>query len=263
MFDLRKRLSFLLIFWPLARVFNRVIRRPPFSRILHRWFSPEHNQFISIPIQHTFRGTESVVLPYELIPPILEKASTCFVMNSCLCREAEHCQKYPVSLGCLFLGDGAKRLPPSLGHRVSRERALQHVRSAVAVGLVPTVIHTLFDAFVLGLPPEQTVGICFCCECCCTVQNGLKIGPPALLQSVKRLPGLSIRVQDTCIRCGLCMAVCPVRAITPNSTKMEIGDRCMGCGQCARICPRGSITIQLEDLPQMAHTITHSIESWM
>jgi len=246
-----------------ARIFNRMIRQPPLSWVFHRWFSPENNQFISIPIQHTFDGTESTVLPYTLIPPLLDKASTCFLLDHCMCRQAEHCQAYPVHIGCLFLGDGAQKIPSSLGRRVTREEALDHVRHAVRAGLVPMIIHSLFDACILGIPHRQTVGICFCCECCCTVRNGLKMGPPALQKGVKRLPGLIVRVHDTCSLCGICVAACSVGAIHTNEFIMEIDDRCLGCGQCAVVCPSESITIELENLPLMAQSLFTSIEDWM
>jgi len=261
--NLRKRLDFLLTFWPVARLFNRMIRQPPFSRIFHRWFSPENNQFISIPIHHTFEGTESIVLPYTLIPTILEKASTCFIIDQCMCRVAEHCQAYPVHIGCLFLGDGAQKIPTSIGRRVGQEEALDHVRRAVKAGLVPMIIHSLFDACMLGIPHHQTVGICFCCECCCTVRNGLKMGPPALQEGVKRLPGLTVRVGDSCTLCGICAPACSVGAIHSNGLTMAIEDRCLGCGQCAAVCPTKSITIELENHALMAQSVFTSIETWM
>jgi ferredoxin len=261
--NLRKRLDLLLLFWPFARYFNEWIRRPPFANLFHRWFSPENNQFISIPIQHTFEGTESVALPRALIPSIVEKASACFLMDHCLCRQAEHCSEYPVETGCLFLGDGALKIPPSMGRLVNQPEALDHVQRAVDAGLVPTIIHSLFDACVLGIPHQQTVGICFCCECCCTVRNGLKLGPPALQRGAKRLPGLSVRVGDTCTLCGICAASCSVEAMHPGNFWMEIDDRCLGCGQCAAVCPVDAISIELNNLSYTARTVSASIETWM
>jgi hypothetical protein len=31
--------------------------------------------------------------------------------------------------------------------------------------------------------------VCFCCECCCAVRNGLRVGPQEFLDILVRLPG--------------------------------------------------------------------------
>jgi len=44
---------------------------------------------------------------------------------------------------------------------------------------------------------------------------------------------------DTCIKCNLCIPVCPTDAI-PESL-VVIKDKCIGCGNCSAICPRPDI----------------------
>lgn len=51
--------------------------------------------------------------------------------------------------------------------------------------------------------------------------------------------------KDTCIRCGQCVFVCPVRILTQTEDKGEIGvinlQTCLECTQCVSICPTDSV----------------------
>jgi len=53
-----------------------------------------------------------------------------------------------------------------------------------------------------------------------------------------------MRIDDTCITCGVCIPYCPVGAISLSSEKAEINqDECVECGVCLRadVCPTDSI----------------------
>jgi hypothetical protein len=74
-------------------------------------------------------------------------------MNSCICREAERCEDYPIDLGCLFLGEAALGINPQLGRRVTKEKALQHVRRCREAGLVHLIGRNKLDTMWLGVGP--------------------------------------------------------------------------------------------------------------
>ena len=53
-----------------------------------------------------------------------------------------------------------------------------------------------------------------------------------------------LRVEEKCIRCGMCKQVCTERmGVHGTYTLAETGDQaiCIHCGQCANVCPPDSI----------------------
>lgn len=52
--------------------------------------------------------------------------------------------------------------------------------------------------------------------------------------------------EGTCVACGCCVKVCPLRAVTIwwGITARVDGTACAGCGKCAKECPASVITIQ-------------------
>jgi len=238
----------LMKLWPLSRLVywlsNRRILRP-LSRIFFRALKSEA---IIIPVHETVANPESVVLPYPLLTPLIRCTNTRFLMNHCMCRRGEDCQTYPQDLGCLYLGEGATRISPAMGRLVDADEAIDHVRRAMNLGLVPLIVHTTFDAFALGIPYRRMLGICFCCDCCCTVRQGLRLGPPAFWDIVVRLPGLEVEVNGACSGCGACAESCYVDAISLTNGRAHIdADLCKGCGRCLMACPTGAISLRLDE----------------
>ena len=245
----RSRLRFEIVMrlWPWGSVLNRLGSLPGLGSWLRPCFSAEGNEAIIIPVQEAVRGLESVVLPFPLLTPLIERASRRTILNECLCRRGEDCQAFPQGIGCLFLGDGAAEIDPSLGREASVTEGLAHAQRAMDAGLVPLVVHSSFDTWVLGIPYHRALAVCFCCDCCCSIRQGLRLGPPAFWDTVHRLPGLEIEVGPACTGCGLCLDTCHVGAISLDSERAQVDATCKGCGRCVTICPEGAITLRLAE----------------
>lgn len=241
--------NLLVRLWPLSHVANWLGRQPIIGRlVVSILFGERVVEGTIIPVRQTLWGGESVALPYLCLEPLLTQASFRFLMKQCVCRSGEGCQNYPRDLGCIFLGEGARELGPEMGCPISTEEALDHVRRAVGLGLVPLIVHSSFDALMLGIRRyERMLALCFCCDCCCTVRGSLRNGPRAFWERIGRLPGLQVSVNGACVGCGTCVPLCHVQAIRLEDGRARIGDACKGCGRCAAACPREAIHLTLPE----------------
>ncbi len=49
---------------------------------------------------------------------------------------------------------------------------------------------------------------------------------------------MAFKINDDCIKCGVCAGECPVECITEGADKYEIDEAaCISCGNCASVCP--------------------------
>ncbi|MFX1299205.1 MAG: DUF362 domain-containing protein [Promethearchaeota archaeon] len=191
---------------------------------------------------------EEVVLPSQIVEHFIKKANYHWVMNFCICRAAEKCEKYPTELGCLFLGEAVLGINPQLGRRVAKEEALEHLKQCREAGLVHMIGRDKLDASWLNTgPDEKLLTVCNCCECCCLWQI-LPDLASKLGNTVKRMPSVSVVVTDKCVGCGTCTEdVCFVDAIHLVNNRAFISRACRGCGRCVTICSQKAIELSIED----------------
>ncbi len=196
-------------------------------------------------------GVSNIILPSQVIDHFLRRSRYIFIMNACMCREANHCHDYPHELGCIFLGRGVTRIPEKMGRRVDSEQAIEHMKKARDAGLVHLIGRNKIDSLWLNTgPKEDLLSICNCCQCCCLWKMLPELNE-TIGSGVARLPGLEVQViEELCTGCGMCVEqdICFVRAITMVDGKATIdGSTCRGCGRCAEFCVNEAVSVVLTD----------------
>ncbi|MFP4474233.1 MAG: DUF362 domain-containing protein [Desulfatibacillaceae bacterium] len=201
-----------------------------------------------VEINATLPPPGDTVLPSAVAEHFVKTASRRFIMHSCLCRDAAKCEDYPTNLGCVFLGESTTRINPAFGREATVEEALAHLEKCREAGLVHLVGRNKLDAVWMNAwPKERLMTICHCCPCCC-LWRVLPVIDQEVGRKVQRLPGVSVRVGDECVGCGVCERdACFVDAISVVEGRAVISDQCRGCGRCATLCPQQAIEVVFED----------------
>ena len=65
------------------------------------------------------------------------------------------------------------------------------------------------------------------------------------MNPVRKHPRKAFVDQKSCVACGCCVKVCPMRAISVvrGIAARVDRDKCIGCGKCARECPASVIEL--------------------
>jgi ferredoxin len=193
-------------------------------------------------IQQAIEPVDSTCLPSEVVHHYINASDHFFIMNQCVCREADHCDNYPINIGCLFLGRPVLDINPKFGRIVTKDEAHNHEKKAREAGLIHLIGRYKIDSIWLGTgPAEELITICNCCPCCCFATAIPNLEPDVDIRVIK-MPGVDVHVTNACIGCGKCLdSVCFVKAIHLNNGKASISASCRGCGRCVEECPLGAI----------------------
>ena len=54
---------------------------------------------------------------------------------------------------------------------------------------------------------------------------------------------MSYIITSECIKCGICVDVCPANAIIEGDEQYIITSACIDCGKCATSCPLDAIRV--------------------
>lgn len=188
---------------------------------------------------------EQSALPIELMKKVVKESSTRAIINTCMCRETFKCHDYPVDLGCLFIGKGAKTVVDNgIAHEATVEECYAHIDKAASLGLAGKAFWVEVEEYVWGIKDEDMqsfLEICFCCPCCCAAFTfDRKSGRSALNQSV----GWKATVADTCNLCGACIKACPTDNLSLGTSKVVVNSKCSGCGICINACKQKALCLQ-------------------
>jgi Pyruvate/2-oxoacid:ferredoxin oxidoreductase delta subunit len=200
---------------------------------------------VTVPVEAKFNRSPAV-LHIDAAKQLVEASSFIVRTETCMCRESKHCEDYPIDLGCLFLGEGARKM--SLHgriHTVTKDEALDHIERARRAGLITNVIWSSPELIALGADPSHTVELCSCCPCCCLAFK-TRNASVAFLDGIAGFAVSRVTNVDDCTRCSNCVAVCPFKAIRLDDiVEGPVIDerRCKGCGRCEVVCRPGTIKI--------------------
>jgi ferredoxin len=258
----KRHIDFALRFWRLTHWAKSLGRWTPFKQMAGPIASEKSFRGSFIPVGEEIEVPPGVVAPAEVVRDYITRASHRTLVYKCPCRAGEGCEKHPAELGCILLGDAAKKVNPEVGRSATVEEALDHMERALERGLLPMVGHMRVDTYVFGAKPfNRLITLCFCCDCCCIVRSGMRNLVDAYPRSLVRLEGVSVEVDDACVGCGECVPVCPVENVRLVDGLAVIGDMCLGCGACARACSRGLIRVNIKPGSRLIEDLKHRVEA--
>jgi len=235
------QIKIITLFWPWRNLLARMAGWPVLGRLMGPTFRGDRASYLPVRVEVNPPG--SVAVPTQIVEKFIQESSYRFILHRCQCRSLESCQSYSQRLGCLFLGEGAREIDPSLGREATSGEALAHHRKAVALGLIPMMGKLRWDSLWLGVKrADQLITICHCCDCCCYFKL-YRFLPEKAGEGLQKLEGLEVRVGEGCDGCGICVERCFIKAMGLKDGKAVVGEACRGCGRCAMVCPRQAVQV--------------------
>lgn len=252
-----------LSLWPFTHLVKRLSAYPPFRQLFSPLLKERIFQVTFIPINEEIPAHENTILPRQVLSELVKASSHRFIYNGCICRQREKCESYPRDMGCLFLGEAAAHLHPSLGHRAGVEECLEHIEKMSELGLTGMIGRLWMDAMALGVVRNfrNFLVVCFCCDCCCVVRTDLRKASPELKGAIKSLQAVRVGVTDRCRGCGTCAKNCFVAAIALEDGKATIDQAsCKACGRCSSLCPQNAIEVEVDRKDELMRELFRRVE---
>lgn len=186
------------------------------------------------------------VLDFDRVSSIAQGA-TSIAVGTCFCRhKMSHVNRACANRqeNCITLNSAAISL---INHGIAREISLSE-------GL--DIFHDARESGLVQFGENVRDGInfiCNCCKCCCDgMVAARRLG---WLHPVHATAFYPVEVPDVCLKCGKCVQLCPVEAIslttdskeypTRSESSLKINlDVCLGCGVCVAKCPRKALKLR-------------------
>lgn len=237
----------------------------PGVRSVHPWMQETNTNMYWIPVNKSLERDKDVPLPYEVVERFIEESSVHVVMNFCGCRAAYECNRFPSEIGCLMMGEDARKIPPEFSHTVTKEEARKHLHKAMKAGLPPFIGKARIDNFIFGVPDNsKLLTVCFCCDCCCVTDLVKHVPSKERKEIIHPLEGLKVFVDENeCVGCGKCAEHCFINIIALESEKAHIPQEdCLGCGRCVSVCRKNAIKISLDN-PEFVEKAVAGIKAYV
>lgn len=195
-----------------------------------------HLQVVTVPLDLKLQS-EAAILPFDAVRRLVESASYIVGLDACMCRESHDCKDYPVDLGCLFLGEGARTIHYKGVRELTKDEALDRLERAKRLGLVNNIIWSSGELKLLGADEKRTIELCSCCPCCCLMFK-TRDASKAFVDSFKGFGVCKVVDAGECTHCTNCESACPFKAIRVDLRNGPMIDesRCKGCGRCEMAC---------------------------
>jgi len=250
-------LAFLAKVWPITGVSAKATQIPVIGKILAAsvipLFSGRNFNISYLPVNEELKGPANTYLPLAILEGIIRRSSYRVVTKRCHCRDSKGCTQYPIENSCLLMGQGTREIRPWIADSLSVDEAIAHARYMVGLGLTPMIGRVFMDNLFYGVPDRgKLLTVCFCCHCCCTVLSSAKYFPKKAMDSIVRLKGMRIMIdEEKCKGCRSweCIEGCMVKAYSYEEGVMRHDAlRCKGCGWCVSLCPHKAIRMEAGDI---------------
>jgi len=194
-------------------------------QVLKEW-SEEKLCKLGFPFTPVWAGTLALpddVQPSENLAEAIRDAGH-WSVSPCPCRlshwlvdPGNHCEH--ILETCIHTGDLSRW---AVEHGMARELSYNEVVELLRECNRDGLVHTL----------EINSVICNCCDDCCAIFHGHKLGAPTFIPS----PFMAQVDEETCNACKTCAERCPVGAIEVDDFSSVNQDICLGCGVCVPTC---------------------------
>lgn len=201
-------------------------------QVLKEW-SEEKLCKLGFPFTPVWAGTLALpddVQPSENLAEVIRDAGH-WSVSTCPCRlshwlvdPGNHCEH--ILETCIHTGDLSRwAVEHGMARELSYDGVVELLRECNRDGLV----HTL----------DINSVICNCCDDCCAIFHGHKLGAPTFIPS----PFMAQVDEETCNACKTCAERCPVGAIEVDDFSSVNQDICLGCGVCVPTCKTKSMRL--------------------